>query len=65
MYRKLKRVIKKNKLLFSFLNNIMNYRSVKSEKNYDNIVSKIIEGNVIVKAKLYLESSKLIFVQIF
>lgn len=51
MYRKLKRAIKKNKLLFSFLNNIMNYRSVKSEKNYDNIVSKIIEGNVIVKAK--------------
>lgn len=51
MYRKLKRAIKKNKLLFSFLHNIMNYRFVKSEKNYENIFSKIIEGNVIVKVK--------------
>ena len=51
MYRKLKRAIKKNKFLFSFLNNILKYRAVKSEKNYEKIISKIIEGTVIVKAK--------------
>ena len=50
MYRKLKKVIKRNTLLFSFVNNIVNYRSIKLEKSYTSIISKMRGGNAIVKS---------------
>lgn len=51
MKLRVKKIIKKNKRLYSILSGIKNFRSVKREKLYEKIFSNVIEGLVFVSFK--------------
>ena len=49
MLKKLKKEIKKNRLLFTLINSVVNYRTLKWQRYYDRFFSNIIGGNIVVK----------------
>ena len=49
MLKKIKKEIKKNRMLFSILNSVVNYRALKWERHYDRFFTNIIEGTLVVK----------------